>query len=63
MMRFYLLMAVVIIGLFAGIPALALLALPIFIITILGAEFSFEKKRINAQVTQLQPKNKMRQAS
>jgi len=37
--RFYLMMAVVIGSLFIGIPALALLALPIFLSTIMGLSF------------------------
>jgi hypothetical protein len=37
--RFYLMMAAVIIGFFAGIPWLAFLALPIFMSALMGIEF------------------------
>lgn len=62
MLRFYLLMAVIIIPLFAGIPALAILALPIFIITILGVEFKIGDSRAVAKVKQITQKEKIRRA-
>ena len=40
--RFYLLMAVVIVPFFIGIPALAILALPVFLTSILGVEIKKE---------------------
>jgi hypothetical protein len=39
MLRYYLMMAVVIVAFFAGIPWLAFLALPIFLSALLGIEF------------------------
>ena len=40
MLRFYLLMAVVIVAFFAGSPWLAFLALPIFMSALLGIQFN-----------------------
>ncbi len=39
-LRFYLMMAVVIVALFAGYPALASLALPIFLSAMMGIQFT-----------------------
>ncbi len=39
-LRFYLLMAVVIVPFFMGVPILALLALPVFLSALLGVEFT-----------------------
>jgi hypothetical protein len=47
LMRFYLMMAVVFIGFFSGIYALAGLALPIFLITLLGVSFKKEPSKIS----------------
>lgn len=44
-LRYYLLMAVVIIPFFIGLPLLALAALPIFIIAILGISFNSSEER------------------
>ena len=41
MFRFYLMMAIVIVPIFAGVPVLAILALPIFLFALLGIQFSF----------------------
>jgi hypothetical protein len=40
LIRFYLMMGVVLLGMFSGIYAIALLALPLFLSAILGIEFS-----------------------
>lgn len=37
--RFYLMMAIVIGAMFAGVPLLALLAFPVFFITLVGVQF------------------------
>jgi len=54
-LRFYLLMAIVIGAFFIGIPALALLALPVFLISMMGVQFAnsrFQtKKKSSAQGT------------
>lgn len=39
-LRFYLLMAIVIGAFFLGIPALALLALPVFFVSMMGVKFA-----------------------
>lgn len=48
--RYYLLMAVVIIPFFLGIPLLSLFALPLFLIAILGISFKKEKTSISKSV-------------
>lgn len=45
MVRFYLMMAAVIVGLFTGLNWLAFLALPIFLSIMLGVTFRKESKR------------------
>jgi hypothetical protein len=40
LIRFYLMMGVVLLGMYSGIYAIALLALPLFLSAILGIEFS-----------------------
>jgi hypothetical protein len=52
-LRFYLLMAIVIGAFFIGIPALALLALPVFFVSMMGVKFASprlnNKKKPSAQ--------------
>ncbi len=45
--RFYLMMGVVLLGMFTGIYALALLALPIFLSAMLGITFKAEEKAVS----------------
>lgn len=44
-LRFYLIMAIVIVSFFIGMPVLSFLALPLFAITLLGITFE-RKKRV-----------------
>jgi len=62
MIRFYLMMAAVIIGMFSGIAVIAFLAFPLFISTILGVSFSFKKEQMANEVKEMKPRNSMRQA-
>ena len=50
MIRFYLMMAVVIIGLFTGLNWMAFLALPLFLSIMLGATFKTKKATKAAQI-------------
>ena len=63
LIRYYLLMGVVIASLFAGIPALALLSLPIFLSALLGARFTWRTKAVATQERQLIPRNRFKKAS
>lgn len=61
LLRFFLMMTCVIVGLFAGQPLLALLALPIFLSAVLGVSFIPEGKQKadpKAQVLEL-PKSEV----
>lgn len=49
--RFYLLMAIVIGAFFAGVPVLAVLALPVFISAMLGISFWPKKDRLLKEKT------------
>ena len=49
--RYYLMMAVVIVSFYAGVPALAFLALPIFLLAFMGVSFKAEPKEIKTKKT------------
>ena len=48
-MRFYLIMAIVIVSFFIGMPWLSMLALPVFAITLLGITFGRKKRDAGRQ--------------
>lgn len=48
-LRFYLMMAVVIVSFFIGMPLLSLLALPLFAISLLGITFERKKRVTSSQ--------------
>jgi hypothetical protein len=60
LIRFYLMMACVIGGLFAGQPLIAILALPLFLSAILGVSFLPEEKVV-AEVKNLNRKPELRE--
>ncbi len=65
LLRFFLMMTCVIVGLFVGQPLLALLALPIFLSAILGVSFIPEAKKetgTKAQVVELPKSEASREA-
>lgn len=63
--RFYLMMAIVIGALFAGVPVLAFLALPVFFITLMGIQFrnlSWSGSRKTAPETKETMKSSMKRS-
>lgn len=53
LLRFFLMMTCVIVGLFVGQPLLALLALPIFLSAVLGVSFLPEEQKSAGQKAQI----------
>lgn len=62
LIRFFLMMTCVIVGLFVGQPIIAILALPFFLSAILGVSFLPEKHEA-AAVSQLDTKTKLAKVS
>lgn len=59
MFRFYLMMAIVIASFFMGMPWLSILALPVFVISLLGITFDRKfmaaRRQKNVKTTKLEP--------
>lgn len=53
--RFYLMMGVVLLGMFSGVYAIAFLALPLFLSAILGVEFTMPGRKAATHATAQQP--------
>lgn len=63
LIRFFLMMAFVIVGLFAGQPLMALLALPLFLSAVLGVSFLPEEAAVAEEARQMTMNAEIRQSA
>ncbi len=61
-LRFYLLMLIVIVAGFSGLPALGLLALPLFLSTVLGVTVKFGKEKKKIKIKEISKKEELQAA-
>ena len=63
LLRYYLMMAVILVGIFSGWIAIAFFGLPIFLSAMLGITFTVKKEAIRNQVKTLAPNRELKKAS
>lgn len=62
-LRFFLMMAIIIVAIFAGVPYLAILSLPVFISAMVGLSFQLPKATESASTRQINKRTVSRRAA